>query len=55
MMQKKEQEVYFALQGNHSKDNMFATITFLVNPVGGRQTNIFLSLDSPVFSYEGLL
>ena len=28
MMQKKEQEVYFALQGKHSLDNMFVTKNF---------------------------
>ena len=28
MMQKKEQEVYFALQGKHSEDNIFVTKFF---------------------------
>ena len=54
-MQKKEQEGYFAHQGNnifvtkkiffvteHRKN--FFTHKFLVDPVGWRQTNIFLGL-----------
>ena len=60
-MQKKEQEVYFALHCKHSLDNIFVTKkkffqewaskkkfftrTFLVDPVGWRQVNLFLSLD----------
>ena len=59
MKKKKEQIVYFVLQGKHSYDNIFVTKNvfsrnehqknfltrkFLVDPVGWRQTNIFLSL-----------
>ena len=58
-MQKKEQEVYFALQGKHSLDNTFVikksffrneyqknflTRTFFVDSAEWRQANIFLSL-----------
>ena len=59
MMQKKEQTLYFALQGKYRQDNIFVTKkkffrnedqkiflhhTFLVDLVGWQQTNIFLSL-----------
>ena len=55
-MQKKEREVYFALQGKHSLDNMFVTKNFysrnehqkmfliglfLVDPIELHKTNIF--------------